>query len=1010
MNGFAFAFSRRDWLYFGAGILLVLTGFACIWLDPAPYGFGFLTLWLAPPLLVTGFLLPVFGLCNRSSLQPRLLVQAFHANRPRHIVAFLLFVIAFTTYALTAEPTASLWDCSEAISAAYKLEIPHTPGTPLLLLFGRLFSFFAGHDVRRVAWCVNLMTGFFSAGAVSLLYYIILFFGARWEKAKTGTALIIAASVGALGLTFSDTFWFSAVEAETYGPSCFFMVLIILLILTGSSLPPERRSRRFILILYLSGLGFCVHPMAILPLAMLPYWWYGRATASRIQKALTILWGFVMILIINHYVAVGFFQVSFVIDRFLVNSFHLPFNTGLVVLVFLIAGAGLFAAKRFTSYRPTIWGILFLLAGFTPYLLLMLRAMHKPTMNEYDPENVALMKSYMNRESYPNPPLLYGPYYDAKITGSVIKQTAWYAGTNRYQVAGHVIDYKYDPSRETILPRMYNQDAQSINNYRAWTGLSKTAKPDFFDNLVFLVRYQLGHMYFRYLLWDFAGRDGDIQDSKALWPTDSVTTDDPYNRAHNQYWSIPLVLAVIGLFVQSKRDREGFTSNLIFFLITGIVLVLFLNSPPEEPRERDYIYIGSFMAAWIWVGLGAFTLLNKSGKYLQIPLYVVLLATPAWMAVINWNDHDRSERTFQVDSARDLLASCAPNSILFTGGDNDTFPLWYLQEVEGFRTDVRVMVLSYFNTDWYINSLRRQAYKSAPFKLQLTPDDYRQYGANDVLYVDDMVKEPINAEEFFKLLQKNHPAITSTDQNGDTYHILPSRQLLIPTDSGGMVLRVTKNYLEKAALGILDVILSNNWQRPVYFNYTSLSTAGFDFQDYVVQEGLVYRLVPYKAGSGNSTAMDTGKAYQNLVVHGDYHNLENRDPYFNYEDYTLRMIEPVRQAFNDLGGALLEENKIQQADSVMDFALKNLYRPNLRPSLSCIQAATILVALKQDARVKQLLTPTFNYFHQRAEDELADGSSVVPVDAFILSRSAELLDQVGEKRFLPVANQLLRTK
>ena len=337
---------------------------------------------------------------------------------------------------------------------------------------------------------------------------------------------------------------------------------------------------------------------------------------------------------------------------------------------------------------------------------------------------------------------------------------------------------------------MYSNDENHIAAYRQWTDLKENDRPDFFNNLEFMFRFQLGEMYFRYFLFNFAGRESDVQYSTWLRPWDSLEGAVP-EKSRNQYWMIPLILGLVGSCFQYYKNKKDFFAIAIFFFVTGAVLAFYLNSPPTEPRERDYIYVGSFIAYCVWIGLGVTAIgnLGAKNKKLLFALSLISLAVPAWMAWQNFDDHNRSGRTFQIDNARNLLQSCAPNSILFTGGDNDTFPLWYLQEVEGFRTDVRVMVLSYMNTDWYINQLRRPYYKSQAFKLSLSKKDYVQYGPNDVLYVHESIKEGIDAKKYLQLLHENHPALTMHSSNGEPYSILPSRVLKLPVLSSGESMR-----------------------------------------------------------------------------------------------------------------------------------------------------------------------------------------------------------------------------
>ncbi|MBA4054696.1 MAG: hypothetical protein C0490_08300 [Marivirga sp.] len=541
--------------------------------------------------------------------------------------------------------------------------------------------------------------------------------------------------------------------------------------------------------------------------------------------------------------------------------------------------------------------------------------------------------------------------------------------------------------------------------------------------------YQLGHMYFRYFMWNFAGRVSDHQNSPWLNPWNSRYSSEntPYkNKARNQYWMFPLLLGILGMIVQYKQDRKGFSSVSIFFLITGIILALYLNSTPNEPRERDYIYVGSYVAFSIWIGLGAFSLCNFLMRK-RIPFLAATLLSisiPSWMLYENYDDHNRSGRTFQVDNARNVLNSCAPNSILFTGGDNDTFPLWYLQEVESYRTDVRVVVLSYFNTDWYIDQLRKRYYESDAFSLTLGQKDYRQYGPNDVLYIQESIKDGIDIKKYLQLLKGEHKALRMYSSTGDPYNILPSRTLSLEIDEKNIQknyksaslkpeddikseisFRVTGNYLQKNALAVLDLVASNNWERPMYFNFTSLNTAGLDLNAHVVQEGNVYRLSPFE-NKKNDIVLNTALTYNNLVEKADYSNLSNNELYFNYEDYHARMITPVRQSFNMLAVAFLEDGNNEMAEKVLLFATEKLYAKHLLPSYTNLQAAEMLQSLGKTELAKTLCISLFNFHYVQLQMSLKEGNQIDRLDVYLAEQSAEVLSQLGDEGYLNKLTQL----
>ncbi len=1017
-------FLKTDYRFFLAALLLILTAYICMGLDPADNGFGILTLWVAPPLLLAGFLLPIpgiIGLQNLASIVSRFILEM---NKWKVAFGILVFLISFSTYIITLEPTASLWDCSEFIASSYKLQVPHTPGTPLSLLIGRIFTMFAFGDVHAVAWNLNIMSAFFSALTVLLVYHIIYLLASRIQAQGTyTTALRIIASVcGSLCLAFSDTFWFSAVEAETYGLACFFMLLILWMILKGTDLSEPIRSRWLVLIVYIAGLSYCIHPMCLLALPVLPFAWYtSKIPLTFWRVVLPIALGGFIVLFINRFIAVGIFELAFYLDLFVVNSLHLPFYTGAFILLSALIGLFIFLLRKYTMHQVYTWVVIFLLTGFLPYGMLFVRSNHNPPIDETSPENLSMIKAYMNRESYGSRPLLYGPYFDAQVEDVQPGKKIYHKGDNSYEFSGKLSEYIYTPGRQTVLPRIYSNEANHIETYRQWTGLQPGEKPGFRENILYLTRYQLNHMYLRYFLWNFAGREGDIQNSRWLTPWDGLSRQaHQQQRARNQYWMIPLILGIAGGVFQYQKKRKDFIAVNIFFLLTGIVLVLYLNSTPNEPRERDYIYVGSYIAFCIWIGLGvqAFYYILKQWRVALVMSGIITVVVPLWMLYQNYDDHNRSGRTFQIDNARNLLNSCAPNAILFTGGDNDTFPLWYVQEVEGYRTDVRIMVLSYFNTDWYISQLRKAYYESKPFQLTLTEKDYEQYGPNDVLYLQESIPHGIDVTKYLALLKAAHPALRMQTRTGDVYSVLPSKTLHLKIDkdeflkndhghflseaeiSHELSLQVTENYLQKNALAFLDLVVSNAWTRPIYFNFTSLNTFGLDLKPYVVQEGTLFRLFPIKP-SKDGIAMNTTLMYKNLVEKSDYANLSNPKVYFNYEDYHLRIIMPVQQSFNMLAQALYEEGNHALAEKVLTEAVDKVYLDHLTPSITNLQASRMLLALGRKDLAQHLSHNVFQYYYAAAQQDDAD-----PEDLYLAEKSADILNLLGEDVYLKKVNSL----
>jgi hypothetical protein len=604
-------FTRKDCLIFIIAIALVTLAYILMAIDPQPNGFGVLTLWIAPPMLLFGFSLPIIGILGREQIR----IWQLQIKTIKHATGLVIWAIAMLTYYVTLEPTASLWDCSEFIAAAYKLQVPHTPGTPLSLLFGRMFAMLAPNPTA-VAFMLNFSSAFFSALCAYLLYHVIHYFAtvandaARSRKStnqvaqlkttmrehsksdeansnaspwRENVAAILAATMGSLVLVFSDTFWFSAVEAETYGIACFFLLTLVILIIRGRSLQGEKKERWLILIAYLGGLSYCIHPMCVLALALLPYYWYTNDTnVMAIRPLALLLAGLILVFLINRLVAIGIFEFAFGIDKFFVNGLGTPFYSGALFFTLLLIATFATLIRKLPQWRSATWATVFLIIGFAPYIMLFIRSNHNPPIDETNPENLPMIKAYMNRESYPSSPLLYGPYFDAQVEDVEAGRRIFHRAANRYEFSGTLPKYHFEKKRSTILPRLHSNDTDHVEAYRLWLGLKPGDRPDFGDNLNFLFTYQLGHMYMRYLMFNFAGRESDRQNADWLRPWD--TTASHYSaytsKARNQYWMLPLLAGIAGAFFQWRNDRRGFIAVLSLFLITGLVLALYLNSPP----------------------------------------------------------------------------------------------------------------------------------------------------------------------------------------------------------------------------------------------------------------------------------------------------------------------------------------------------------------------------------------------------------------------------------------------
>jgi hypothetical protein len=697
--------------------------------------------------------------------------------------------------------------------------------------------------------------------------------------------------------------------------------------------------------------------------------------------------GGVALIIINNLIIPGLPSLAGGMEIWMVNSMGLPFGSGIVFFMLLFVSDLVltfrFSIKRELAVLNTILlSLTFILIGYGSYALIVVRSNQDPIINENAPKDIISYVSYLKREQYGYRPLLHGQYFTATLTDQEEGDPIYMKGKNSYEIVDYDLKNTYDPEKTTILPRIYSTQESHKRIYRAKLGLKEGQEPTFGDNLYFMFSHQLGHMYWRYFLWNFSGRESDFSDANWLGIADAFSDKYPEyitdNKAHNNYLMLPLILGLVGFFFQAKKDQKYFYVNLMLFLMMGVVLVLYLNSPPIEPRERDYIYVGSFYAFAIWIGLGALALahgLNKATKNLTTAgLAATLLTLPiaGLMASENWDDHNRKGRYFSVDAARNFLASCAPNAILFTGGDNDTFPLWYVQEVENFRTDVRVIVLSYFDTDWYVDQMTRPANESEALPFSLAPERY-QKGTNDVIYV--MEKEglqAVSAREYLKLINSGSELLQMKTSGKTVINMVPSRNLILDVDSSflandeivppqfkelfvpQMNLQVGGNYVTKGTLMLLDLIVSNNWERPIYFNNTSLSTLGLNIEEHVVMEGLTYRLLPIrKPDTVREELVNTNLAMKNYMENFAFRGMNDPKVYLD-EEYR-RFTSNHRSALNSIALALIEEDKLADAAKLLNFGLETIPDKAVPYDLSSGQSVPLFFEVGEDEKALEII-------------------------------------------------------
>ncbi len=881
-----------------------------------------------------------------------------------NIVGWLIFLIAAFVYITTMEPTASFWDCGEFIAASYKLQVPHPPGAPFFLLVGRLFSMLAGGDVEKVAYWVNMVSALSSAGASMLLFWTITMLARKItgepDSATEGRSVlvILAGIVGALAYTYCDSAWWSASEAEVYAMSSLFTALVFWAILRWERVADEPGSDNWLLLIaYFTGLSIGVHLLnltATPALAMLYY--FRRHKYSTMGAWGAFIVGLIIIGIIMVGIIPGLPSLANVFELAFVNSFGLPFNSGILFFSAIFVGVLVWLfrySKRKQNYflYNGLIALLFVLFGYASYGVIVVRATHKPPINENDPSNAISVVSYLKREQYGERPLLYGPMYNSQANTSKKTGPVYIKGEKQYEIVSYKFENMYPSSEKGLLPRIYSPQGGHVQEYKKWIkGLREDRKPSLAQNLNFMFSYQMGWMYMRYFMWNFAGRESDIQGAYYLKPWDSNADLPPSiaeNKARNQFFMIPLIIGLLGVVFHSMRaGRDSFIVLLLFFF-TGLAIVIYLNQPPVEPRERDYTFAGSFYAFSIWIGMGVLAL-DRIFKAIPNAMARAVLSgglamvAPVLMAKAGWDDHDRSNRYHSVDSAKNLLAGCAKNAIIFTGGDNDTFPLWYVQEVEGFRTDVRVCNLSLLGTDWYGKQMKQKAYDSEALPISL---DYRNFasGVNDYLpfYEVPQLKAGVDIKRFISAVKESNPMLMQRTQSGMDLTVMPTRifkldvnkaavETAVPEeDRPRMVSNITwdigKGALYKSDLLMLDILANNEWKRPIYFSTTLGNSNFLNLREYMYLEGLAYRLLPVK----NEGAVNIPVMYENMMKKMSFRGLDNPDAYFdeNYKRFPLN----ARKSFYMLAQSMINEAKYdtanaaklrQQAGEVVDHCLK----------------------------------------------------------------------------------------
>lgn len=1008
------------------------------------------------------------------------------------ITGICVFAIAATVYLMTIEPTASFWDCGEFITSAYKLEVGHPPGAPFFMLVGNIFSHMT--DAGNAAKMVNVMSALFSALTILFLFWTITHLTRRMmvkedEKITLSqTVLILGCGlVGSLAYTFSDTFWFSAVEGEVYASSSLFTAVVFWLILKWEEHADKPHADRWIvLIAYLMGLSIGVHLLNLLciPAIALVYYYKRYPNPTLKGTIFTLLVSFAIIAIMMFGIVQGLVEVCGWFELLFVNKFGMPYNSGVFAYVIIISGVLIWAIRETMREKVnnkrmkaafiltvTVLGIPFIgsgyllgllliavltgfmygykkinvkaintilislmviVIGYSTFALILIRATAETPMNQNNPSDIFSLHTYLARVQYGDTPLLYGRTYVSDIKRErqgnylvpvvkagvptwtrVIKESP--EEKDKYFISLRNERTIYLEETCMLFPRMYSSnDENHITGYKEWGRVKGTPveinqgsgseprtvmKPTFGENLRYFFNYQLNFMYWRYFMWNFSGRQNDIQghgdimhgnwitgikflDALRVGPQDDMPHDIIDNKGHNTFYMLPLLLGIIGILVQAlkKGDKgvQGFWITFSLFFMTGIAIVLYLNQPPYQPRERDYAYVGSFYAFCIWIGIGVAGIARLL-EHAKIPpvfasveaTVICLVAVPIQMASQTWDDHDRSERYVARDFGRNYLESCEPNAIIFTHGDNDTFPLWYVQEVEGVRTDVRVCNTSYLQTDWYINQMKRQAYNSDPLPISWTYKDYLQ-GQHEHIYILPSSEQPrpINLGTALDFIKSNDPKHKRSYGNSMLDYISTSR-FTLRVDSATVVNNKTvnpeyepyieneltmnfdgRNFITKVDVISMDMIRTNQWERPIYYASTVPGTLYNYVGNNLQKTGLALQLVPMNTTKHNIT-INTTKMYDNVMNKFKWGGIDKSEVYL--EENTMRMCKSYRQVlFADLAETLMRESKADSAVKVLDRCLEVLPEENVPYDFSVYPIARLYFALGKTEKAKEI--------------------------------------------------------
>ncbi len=978
-------------------------------------------------------------------------------KRINNISGWVVCLIACTVYIMTMEATGSFWDCGEFASSAYKLQVPHPPGAPLFVLMGRLFM--APFDPQHAAIGINLMSALSSGFTILFLFWSITHFAKKIIRTNTEEltgqqifAIITAGVIGALAYTFSDSFWYSAVEGEVYALSSFFTAIVFWAMLKWEDSVTEEQKigitghftsadRWLILIFYLMGLSIGVHLLNLLTIpAMVIIYYYKRYKVTNSGTLMAFLIGCILTGFIQKAVIQWTIKGAGNFDILFVNDFGMPFFSGFAfffVLIGIIIWLGLRIAikKNWNFLRLGLWSFAFMLLGYSTYFTTLIRSSADPVVDMFNVDNPVNLVGYLGREQYGDWPILKGQDFTANASEQIMVET-YVKGKDQYVKNGRKMETTYAEEDQHIFPRMWDQsnDQGHADYYASFAEIGKDPKtgewmgtPTMGDNINFFAQYQLGWMYLRYFMWNFAGKQNDIQgvlmnnvrdgnwktgislwDNARLGDQQYLPDSIKHNKANNKLFALPLILGILGIVFHFKRNKKDAIVVGLLFFFTGAAIVLYLNMAGNQPRERDYAFVGSFYAFAIWIGLGVLYVREFFTKYVTASIAnyasaaLCLLAVPVIMANQEWDDHDRSKKVLARDLAADYLESCAPNAIVISFGDNDTYPLWYAQEVEGIRRDIRVVNSSLLGTDWYINQLRYKLNNSDPMD-PIWAANQIEGAKRDVVYYAP--RPGVDPEQYMDLytMMKDYAGSDESSKielrNGDTLNVYPTKKVTVPVDinlvrSNGTVnpgdsvvselrFEIPKTALFKNDAAILNIIAANKWKRPIYFTseYRELG-----FAAYLRQDGLTHRLVPVANGIVNDSW-----AYDKMMNKFTFGNANVKGVYFDEEN--RRHLNTIRLAYAQAAGNLAENDRKEDARKMLQKCDKNMLDENFGYGMvsrfqqhnyvslqfleACYKSDDKALADKVGKSVKRDLEQQINYYanlSERMQDQFRNDS------------------------------------